>query len=223
MTFELALPYGVNEMSLTFNEQEKPPSSVIGLLTTPGDHVQDTSTSGDKTDTASLSVGGSTVGQTGTQADPPGNAKAAPSDPTIERLPSPRSQEVEELGRKKSTRKSTHETSTQTETIRTPKYDFSTRGLSEKEDQLQTGPAPTSKQYELAREMIQYMHFGGVINGCWPNPFESWNLRKKQLLPYTFEDFYIMIQLVENQRDRLKNYLKSQPYPKDFASAINML
>jgi hypothetical protein len=113
VTFELALPYGVNEMSLTFNEQEKPPSSVIGLLTTPGDHVQDTSTSGDKTDTVSLSVGGSTVGQTGTQADPPGNAKAAPSDPTIERLSSPRSQEVEELGRKKSTRKSTHETSTQ--------------------------------------------------------------------------------------------------------------
>lgn len=67
------------------------------------------------------------------------------------------------------------------------------------------------------------MHFGGVINGCWPNPLESWNLRKKQLLPYTFEDFYIMTQLVENQRDKLKNYMKSQPYPKDFASAINML
>jgi hypothetical protein len=147
----------------------------------------------------------------------------APGDPTIEGLPSPRSQEVEELERKKSTKKSTHETPTQTETVRTPKYDFSTRGLSEKEDQLQTGPAPTSKQYELARDMRQYMHFRGVINGCWLNPLESWNLRKKQLLPYAFEDFYIMIQLVENQRDRLKNYLKSQPYPKDFASAINML
>lgn len=124
MTFELVLPYGVNEIGLTFNGQDKLVGSVLGLLTTSGGQLLDPFPFGDGTDHRGLFVEGSAVGQSGVQADITGNAKAVTSDPTIEGLPSPQSQEVPEMEYKEPTKKLTHETSTQAETVNTPKYDF---------------------------------------------------------------------------------------------------